>query len=164
MEIWLGTLLNCIRNTVHSVVRRANQAINDPGFQVIDFENVFPAQIGILGLQMLWTRDSEDALTNAKSDKKVEMELPLKNFPTVKVIPTCFLYILNSCINPIWIQAMQNMNQRFIDMLKILIDQTTHELTKYERTKYETLITIHVHQRDIFDDLVTFYKSHIYVL
>jgi len=73
VEIWLGTLLNGIRKTVHSIVRKAAAAINEPGFQVIDFENVFPAQIGILGLQMLWTRDSEEALTVAKSDKKVKI-------------------------------------------------------------------------------------------
>jgi len=71
VEIWLGTLLDAIRKTVHSIVRKAASAISEPGFQVIDFENVFPAQIGILGLQMLWTRDSEEALTVAKSDKKV---------------------------------------------------------------------------------------------
>ncbi|XP_064627182.1 dynein axonemal heavy chain 5-like isoform X2 [Lineus longissimus] len=124
VEVWLGDLLRISRKSIHGVIRTASIAITDPSFKLIEFENMFPAQVGLLGIQMLWTRDSEEALANARVDKK----------------------------------AMQATNQKFLDILNELIDTTTTDLTKIERTKYETLVTIHVHQRDIFDDLV---RMHI---
>uniref|UniRef100_A0A8C2Y898 Dynein heavy chain 5, axonemal-like n=1 Tax=Coturnix japonica TaxID=93934 RepID=A0A8C2Y898_COTJA len=120
VEFWLGQLLNGIRKTIHTIIREASVAINDSGFKLYDFQAMFPAQIGLLGIQMIWTRDAENALNSSKTDKKV----------------------------------MHATNQKFLELLNDLIDMTTHNLTRMERTKYETLITIHVHQKDIFDDLV----------
>lgn len=140
VEHWLGALLKEALHSVHVVIRNAHVAVEDPNLDLIDFLNTVPAQvyavipstqdivligllisqIGILGIQFVWTRDAEVALNNCRSDKKI----------------------------------MNNTDQVFLEMLNMLIDMTTQNLSKIERRKFETLITIHLHQRDIFHDLV----------
>ena len=117
--MWVGDLLKVSLSSVHSVIRQAAVAMDDPNFNLMEFLAEYPAQVGILGIQMVWTRDSETALRSARSDKKI----------------------------------MGQTNQLFLGILNNLIDLTTTDLTKIDRTRYETLITIHVHQRDIFDDI-----------
>lgn len=71
METWLGLLLDEVRKTIHSIIRKAYMAVSDPGLKLIEFQSVFPAQVGLLGIQLIWTRDAEKALSLSKTDKKV---------------------------------------------------------------------------------------------
>ncbi|KAF7232655.1 hypothetical protein EG68_06684 [Paragonimus skrjabini miyazakii] len=119
VEHWLGVLLRIGQASLHNLIRKAYYEIIDPGVDLTEFFDNQLAQIGLLGIQILWTSDATDALNAARADPKI----------------------------------MSKTNKHFLEILNRLIGETTRDLTKTMRTKYETLITVHVHQRDIFDDL-----------
>ena len=112
VELWLGALMNMIFQSIHGIIRQAYYAINAEDFDILKFISMYPAQISLLGIQLMWTRDAEVALKSARHDKK----------------------------------KMTETNDAFLELLNILIAQTTNELEKFERVCYETIITIHVHQ------------------
>merc|ERR1739848_76597 len=123
VEVWLGELLTMQQDSLHSVIRNANISVLDAAFlpdNMIPFMTDQPAQVGLLGIQMLWTHYAEEALNVAKHDKK----------------------------------AMPAANQKFSWILQKLIETCSADLSKFDRIKFETLVTIHVHQRDIFDEFV----------
>ena len=120
VEVWLNSLLKSSQESIHGIIRKSFHLINDSYFDLLDFTYKAQAQIGILGLQMVWTRDSEFAIHQSKMDRRIMVEY----------------------------------NSRFLEMLNALIGYTTKNLEKIERRKYETLITVHMHQREIFDFLV----------
>ena len=70
VELWLNDLLRAAQDSVHGIIREAFNYVSDNLIDLIDLCNKFQAQVGILGLQMIWTRDAEEALSNAKSDRK----------------------------------------------------------------------------------------------
>lgn len=80
---------------------------------------IFLFQAGLIGIQLLWTKEAEIALKRARFDRIL----------------------------------MKITNQRFLDLLNSLIDLTSKDLTKMQRIRFETMVTIHVHQRDIFDNI-----------
>lgn len=59
-------------------------------------------------------------------------------------------------------KVMLRANKHFLDILNLLINETTRDISSVQRTKFEAMITIMVHQRDIFDDLVRSQFPHKY--
>ncbi|KAJ3662197.1 hypothetical protein Zmor_006553 [Zophobas morio] len=115
VEIWLNTLLEMVKETVKTVIAGQAQLLSDPEYDFIQGFIPLCAQAGLVGIQILWTKESEVAIRKAKVDRMI----------------------------------MKITNARFLDLLNALIDLTGKDLSKRERTRYETMVTIHVHQRQV---------------
>ncbi|CAD1473088.1 unnamed protein product [Heterotrigona itama] len=95
------------------------------------------------------------------------LTLPNEDFDIIQLIDNSILQVGLLALQVLWTHdsevalntarrdrnVMKRTNQWFLDLLNSLIEVTVKDLSKYARAKYEALITIHVHQRDIFDDL-----------
>ncbi|CAG9855812.1 unnamed protein product [Phyllotreta striolata] len=119
VEKWLGSLLAMVKETVKTVIAIQCQCFKDPDYDFIGGFMQFCGQASLMGMQVLWTKDSEEAIKKAKVDRN----------------------------------AMRIANEKFLDILNDLIDLTSKDISKLQRTQYETMVTIHVHQRDIFDTM-----------
>lgn len=85
--------------------------------------------MALLGLQLIWTIDFQEALEKMSREKD-------------KAI-------------------MSNMNKKFTQIMNDLVTSCLSDLgTEMNRTKYETLVTVHVHQRDLFTEIWKKVKEH----
>ncbi|XP_026846872.1 dynein heavy chain 8, axonemal [Drosophila persimilis] len=121
VELWLGRLLKEMQDTMKTVLASMAVSLNDPEFNFAEEFPTFCGQAGVIGVQLLWTKDSEYALRKCRTDKTI----------------------------------MKRTNNKFLVLLNFFIDLTVKDLTSLDRIRFETMVTIHVHQRDIFDDLCT---------
>lgn len=119
VEVWLGKLLWAMQESVKSVLAAMAQNLSDADFDFLEGFQTFPAQVGLVGVQLLWTRDAEYALRKCKTDRHI----------------------------------MKNTNEKITNLLNQLIGLTILDLTKLQRIQFETMVTIHVHQKDIFEYL-----------
>lgn len=130
IEDWLLTLEAEMQRSVRRECRIASletgQVMN--GLSLTDFGNKSKAQVALLGIQLVWTVDFEEALIRMSRDKDKHI--------------------------------MKTTNIKFVQMLADLVGICLTDLkSKMNRTKFETLVTIHVHQRDLFSDVLVKVKQ-----
>lgn len=119
IEDWMSRIEAEMKRSLKDIVRFA--AVDCQSQDISTFISHYCAQVCLLGLQMQWTQDVQDAISRAKAEK----------------------------------QAMVSAQRKITDLMKELCVMTTDDtLTKRDRTNIETLITIQVHQKDVFDDIV----------
>nr|XP_031825788.1 dynein heavy chain 8, axonemal [Nomia melanderi] len=71
VENWLNTLLIVHQQSVGSVISQGLQTLSLDEFDLIQLIDNSVLQVGLLSLQVLWTRDSEIALNTVKRDRTV---------------------------------------------------------------------------------------------
>ncbi|CAK0822430.1 unnamed protein product [Prorocentrum cordatum] len=124
IEDWLLALEAEMQKSVRRECRHASMEMGQllSGLSMGDFGNKSIAQVALLGIQLVWTMDFQDALMRNARDRD-------------KTI-------------------MVQTGKKFAQMLADLVDMCLTDLgSKMNRTKFETLVTIHVHQKDLFQEV-----------
>lgn len=125
VEDWLKLLEQEMMRSMKNIIREAAEESTMCSSNLRGFIDKYPSQVALLGIQFIWTVECEEALYKASQSK-----------------PAAQGRILNEAL------------KRVEKVLGELTLFTTQDLSPLDRTKIETLITIQVHQRDVFADLV----------
>lgn len=131
IEDWLSELESEMQKAVRRECRCAAQQTSSVmvNLSLKEFADKFIAQVALLGIQIIWTADFQEALMKMARDKDKGI--------------------------------MASTNKKFQQMLNDLVGICLTDLgSRMNRTKFETLVTIHVHQRDLFVDLWKKVKEH----
>eukprot|EP00930_Biecheleria_cincta_P100463 TRINITY_DN920_c0_g1_i2.p1 TRINITY_DN920_c0_g1~~TRINITY_DN920_c0_g1_i2.p1 ORF type:complete len:4610 (-),score=1017.36 TRINITY_DN920_c0_g1_i2:106-13935(-) len=125
IEDWLHTveleMQRSVRRECRNCALECNSVMN--GLSIRSFADKYIAQVALLGIQLIWTADFQNALIILAKEKDKT------------VMPTT--------------------NRKFVQLLAELIAVCLqNDLTKLDRVKYETLVTIHVHQKDLFQEVM----------
>ncbi|CAE8591739.1 unnamed protein product, partial [Polarella glacialis] len=124
IEDWLLALeyemCRSVRRECRIASMECGQVLN--GLSVGDFANKCIAQVALLGIQLIWAADFQEALIRMSREKDRTI--------------------------------MGTANKKFVQMLSDLVGMCLTDLgSKMNRTKFETLVTVHVHQKDLFQEV-----------
>ncbi|KAF0689476.1 Aste57867_19083 [Aphanomyces stellatus] len=124
IEDWLTALENEMLVTLKSLSREC--VVDSVNLSLREFVVKSCGQFALLGIQLQWTAQSQEALQKCKTSKGVMTDTSKKQAQLLSELSSWCLTDLG---------------------------------TKLQRIKVETLITIQVHQRDCFGDLVRLHKD-----
>jgi len=129
IEDWLTTLLLYMQLTVKALCATAGEYVAATGVDIPGmrrFVDDSKAQVALLGIQFMWTADTQTALEECKRKKTGLKECDARQKNVLKEISSWCLQDLG---------------------------------TKVNRKKIETAVTIHVHQKDVTEEMFKLYKK-----
>ena len=129
IEEWLCELLRKMQLTMKDIARGCASDIlpvqNDLHL-LRSFVDSYIAQFALLGVQMLWTKDVQEALEQMRTKKNSVKDCNTRQSEILREMSSWCLQDLGSAVN---------------------------------RRKIETLVTIHVHQRDVTNELAALARN-----